>query len=70
MLRSTGCLAATNAYESNLQNLKIQTPIDDNFSDDELTFMPCDTPQRLSIETTTPESQLIICLLRTGIILC
>lgn len=49
MLRSTGCLAATNAYESNLQNLKIQTPIDDNFSDDELTFMPCDTPQRLSI---------------------
>ena len=27
-------------YEANLNNLKIQAPSDDNYSDDELTFLP------------------------------
>ena len=27
-------------YEQNLNNLKIQAPSDDNYSDDELTFLP------------------------------
>ena len=27
-------------YETNVINLKIETPIDDNYSDDELTFLP------------------------------
>ncbi len=29
-----------NEYYSNLLNLKIESPYDDNFSDDELTFLP------------------------------
>ena len=31
---------ATNAYGANMLNLKVETPCDDNFSDDELTFLP------------------------------
>lgn len=31
---------ATNLYQSNLLNLKIEAPSDDNYSDDELTFLP------------------------------
>ena len=31
---------ASNQYDVNAVNLKIQTPIDDNFSDDELSFLP------------------------------
>lgn len=31
---------ATNDYPSNLRNLKIETPCDDNYSDDELTALP------------------------------
>ena len=31
---------ATNDYARNMLNLKIETPCDDNFSDDELTFLP------------------------------
>ena len=31
---------STNGYEENMNNLKIQAPCDDNYSDDELTFMP------------------------------
>eukprot|EP00939_MAST-03C_sp_MAST-3C-sp1_P001762 g1762.t1 len=31
---------ATNQYDENAANLKIQTPCDDNFSDDELSFLP------------------------------
>jgi hypothetical protein len=31
---------ATNDYEGNLINLKIESPIDDNYSDDELIFLP------------------------------
>jgi hypothetical protein len=30
----------TNQYDENMINLKIQTPSDDNFSDDELSFLP------------------------------
>ena len=32
---------ATNQYNQNLLNLKITVPLDDNYSDDELTFLPC-----------------------------
>ena len=31
---------STNQYLQNLLNLKITSPIDDNYSDDELTFLP------------------------------
>ncbi|KAA0166679.1 hypothetical protein FNF28_03053 [Cafeteria roenbergensis] len=31
---------STNRYPSNLRNLKIETPLDDNYSDDELTALP------------------------------
>jgi hypothetical protein len=33
-------LNATNRYDRNLVNVKIQSPSDDNYSDDELTFLP------------------------------
>ena len=31
---------ATNQYNTNMINAKIETPVDDNYSDDELTFLP------------------------------
>jgi len=31
---------SSNQYYENMRNLKITTPVDDNFSDDELTFLP------------------------------
>lgn len=31
---------ATNQYNQNMLNLKIAAPCDDNFSDDELTYLP------------------------------
>ena len=31
---------ATNDYSANMLNAKIEAPVDDNFSDDQLTFMP------------------------------
>ena len=36
----TALINDTNTYEQNLNNLKIQAPCDDNYSDDELTFLP------------------------------
>ena len=31
---------ASNQYNENMLNLKISAPCDDNFSDDELTYLP------------------------------
>ena len=40
MARAQLLNASDGNYESNLNNLKIQAPCDDNYSDDELTFLP------------------------------
>ena len=45
---------STNQYLQNLLNLKITTPIDDNYSDDELTFLPFFT----FLSTCTPSNYL------------
>lgn len=42
---------ATNGYTENMLNAKIEAPIDDNYSDDQLTFMPYYT---LLTTTTDP----------------
>lgn len=45
---------ATNQYDVNAVNLKIQSPCDDNFSDDELSFLPI-----LTLLMTTSSSSLV-----------
>ena len=44
---------ASNDYEGNLLNLKIEATCDDNFSDDELTFMPY--PRQYLLYHNVPE---------------
>jgi hypothetical protein len=49
---------ATNQYLQHLLNLKIAVPTDDNYSDDELTFLPYFTWAVAALRTSTTPSDL------------
>jgi hypothetical protein len=61
---------SSNQYYQNMLNLKITTPIDDNFSDDELTFLPFFTylsacPAKSRCATTLDRGPALAALNRT-----
>ena len=61
----------SNEYNLNMLNLKIESPIDDNFSDDELTFLPyytfltnCGDPTRFVFKKERKKCCVCVCFLR------
>ncbi len=52
-------------YNTNMINLKIETPIDDNFSDDELTFLPYYTLFRSSSTVASQYPEALLSIRRT-----